>query len=242
MLLHSVEMSGPQAFFDCPWSSKLLKNLLQDTSSAEMSPVLTKPSLTRKLAILPSRYLDHPSKCQSLKETDSTKTKTDSRVHAAERAILKPHSEEWVPIDFTRTIDGDLFVSPVRKPTMAEGAYAACSYSIISETTTHLLFINPTNRPVKIAQGEIIATAEPFKPNTRCSYFGTPALLSSILGLSTVPISTYNRPITGNPLSTSVSLSEPQPQHKIGQKMVGAPDITPDIMPDITADPMSHLD
>ena len=23
------------------------------------------------------------------------KTKTDSRVHAAERAILKPHSEEW---------------------------------------------------------------------------------------------------------------------------------------------------
>ena len=50
------------------------------------------------------------------------KTKTDSRVHAAERAILKPHSEEWVPIDFTRTIDGDLFVSPVRKPIMAEGA------------------------------------------------------------------------------------------------------------------------
>src|SRR5437667_8059267 len=75
MLLHSVEMSGPQAFFDCPWSSKLLKNLLQDTSSAELSPVLTKPSLTRKLAILPSRYLDHPSKCQSLKETDSTKRK-----------------------------------------------------------------------------------------------------------------------------------------------------------------------
>src|SRR5213078_3259972 len=56
-----AEMSGLQAFFDCPWSSRLLKNLLQDTSSAEMSPVLTKPSLTRKLAILPSRYLDHPS-------------------------------------------------------------------------------------------------------------------------------------------------------------------------------------
>src|SRR5437667_6734086 len=75
MLLHSAEMSGPQAFFDCPWSSRLLKNLLQDTSSAEMSPVLTKPSLTRKLAILLSRYLDHLSKCQSLKETDSTKRK-----------------------------------------------------------------------------------------------------------------------------------------------------------------------
>src|SRR5436190_18858701 len=99
---------------------------------------------------------------------------------------------------------------------MAEGAYAACSYSIISETTTHLLFINPTNRPVKIAQGEIVATAEAFKPNMSCSYFGTPALLSSILSLSTVPISTststpatpstYNQPIADNLLSTSVSL------------------------------------
>src|SRR5438552_11978783 len=182
------------------------------------------------------------------------KTKTDSRVHAAERAILKLHSEEWVPIDFTRTIDGDLFISPVRKPIIAEGAYATCSYSIISKTTTHLLFINLTNRPAKIGQGEIVATAEPFKPNTRCSYFGTSALLSSILGLSTVPISTftltpaipstYNRPITGNPLPTSVSLSEPQPQHKIGQKMGGAPDVvpdvTPDVTPDITADPMSQ--
>ena len=75
----------------------------------------------------------------------------DSRVHAAERLILKPHSEEWISINFTHTIDGDLFVSPVRKPTMAEGAHAAYSYLIISKTTTHLLFINPTNRTVKIA-------------------------------------------------------------------------------------------
>src|SRR5437667_12448835 len=69
------DVRSARSFFNCPWSSRLLKNLLQDTSSAEMSPVLTKPSLTRKLAILLSRYLDHLSKCQSLKETDSTKRK-----------------------------------------------------------------------------------------------------------------------------------------------------------------------
>src|SRR6266480_1083120 len=75
MLLHSAEMLDPQAFFDCPWSSRLLKNWLQDTSSVEISLVLIKPLLMRKLVTLPSLYLDHPSKCQSLKETDSTKRK-----------------------------------------------------------------------------------------------------------------------------------------------------------------------
>src|SRR5436190_928464 len=75
MLLHSAEMLDLQVFFDCSWSSRLLKNWLQDTSSVEISLVLIKPLLMRKLVTLPFLYLDHPSKCQSLKETDSTKRK-----------------------------------------------------------------------------------------------------------------------------------------------------------------------
>jgi hypothetical protein len=64
-----------------------------------------------------------------------------------------------------------MLISPVRKLALASGIHASCSYSIISPDTTHVLYVNPSNRPVRILNGQVLATAEPAKPNTPCSYF-----------------------------------------------------------------------
>jgi len=98
----------------------------------------------------------------------------DARVFAAESVSVRPRSESLVPIRLGRNlkkIGSDMLISPVHKLTSVSGIHASCSYSIISPDTTHVLYVNPSNRPVRILSGQVLATAEPVKPNTPCCYF-----------------------------------------------------------------------
>jgi hypothetical protein len=98
----------------------------------------------------------------------------DARIFAAESVSVRPRSEIWVPLRLGRNlkkIGSDMLISPVRKLASASGIHASCSYSIISPDTTHVLYVNPSNQPVRILNGQILATAEPAKPNTPYSYF-----------------------------------------------------------------------
>ena len=138
------------------------------------------------------------------------KRKFDSRVQAAEKVIVKPHSEEWVPIKFNRDIESDLFLSPVRNMSFSAAApQAHCSYSVLAKTTTHLLMINPTDRPAKVFEGQLIGTVEPFKPNTRCSYFNAHAPLLSVLDSN--PVVDPSAVSTSNSIAVTTSQIHPMP-------------------------------
>jgi hypothetical protein len=84
----------------------------------------------------------------------------------------------------------DLFVTPVRHANIAEGTYATCSYAVMANDTSHLLMINPSPRPVRIAKGETVGMFEPFHPNTPFCFYGatTSALSAPSLPTATAQI------------------------------------------------------
>jgi hypothetical protein len=103
--------------------------------------------------------------------------KVDSRIFATQSVHIRPRSEAWVPITFDQSLmesTNDVLITPARKNTGALQIHASCPYSIISKTTTHVLYLNPSDRPTKIGKGEVIAYAKPIEANTPMSYFGTP--------------------------------------------------------------------
>ena len=101
--------------------------------------------------------------------------KADSRIFATRSVHVRPRSEAWVPITFDQGLmesTNDVLITPVRKNTGAMQVHASCPHSIISGTTTHVLYLNPSDRPAKIGKGEIVAHAKPIETNTPMSYFG----------------------------------------------------------------------
>jgi hypothetical protein len=130
----------------------------------------------------------------------------DSRVFAAEAVTVRPHTEEWIPIRYSKdlsTVDKDLLATPIRRPDTAENIHASACYSILSPTTTHLLYLNPSNRPVKVSQGEVIATLQPFTANTPYSYLN---INSFTVQATTLLATTTNfSPSNSSPVSISAS-------------------------------------
>lgn len=119
-----------------------------------------------------------------------TSQRIDPRIYAAEAVQIRPYSEIFVPMRYTqfdrRT---NLLVTPVRHANIAEGTYASCSYAVMASDTSHLLMINPSPRPVKIAKEDIVGMYEPFTINTPfCYYGGTNSLAMPFMPGSTAPI------------------------------------------------------
>jgi hypothetical protein len=114
----------------------------------------------------------------------------DARIFAAESISIRPPSETLVPIRLGRNLKkngSDMLISPVRKLASVSDIHASCSYSIISPDTTHALYINPSNRPVRILNGQVLATAESVKSNIPCSYFSDIMSFSEPPAVSVVP-------------------------------------------------------
>lgn len=97
----------------------------------------------------------------------------DPRIFAAKKMVVPPDSSKWVPIKFNvPNGQTEYMVTPIRKQRKEEGSYVSCSYSIIAKETTHILFVNPSLRPIKISESEVLGQFRPFKPNTPYCYFG----------------------------------------------------------------------
>ena len=100
----------------------------------------------------------------------------DSRVFLAEDVNIKPHDQVWLPIEFKRIEDDStLFFSPRRFVKPADGIYGSSAYALFSDKTSYILFLNPSARPVKLSQGEILGSFEPIMPNSPAIYFNDPA-------------------------------------------------------------------
>jgi hypothetical protein len=129
----------------------------------------------------------------------------DSRVFAAEAVTIRPRTEEWIPIRYSKnlsTVNKDLLATPIRRPETAENIHASACYSILSPTTTHLLYLNPSNCPVKVSQGEVITTVQPFTANTPYSYLNINSF--TIQATSVLATTTNTNPST---------VSAPAPQN-----------------------------
>ena len=98
----------------------------------------------------------------------------DARIFAAKSVFIRSHSEIFILIQLDRNLKKngfDILITPIHKLTSISDIHASCSYSIISSDMSHILYINPSNRSVRILNEQILATAESIKSNTSCSYF-----------------------------------------------------------------------
>ena len=98
----------------------------------------------------------------------------DSRVLLAEDVKIKPHTQIWLPIDFKIDDDSTLFLSPHHFVEPADGTYGSSLYALFSNSTNYTLFINSSDRPMKLSQGEVIRSFEPLAPNSPAVYFNNP--------------------------------------------------------------------
>ena len=100
----------------------------------------------------------------------------DSRVFLTEDVKIKPHAQVWLPIDFSKIEDDStLFFSPCRFVRPADGTYGSSVYALFSDKTNHILFLNPSDRPMKLSRGEVVGSFEPLAPNSPAIYFNDSA-------------------------------------------------------------------
>jgi hypothetical protein len=134
---------------------------------------------------------NHPIRIPIATENKYSAKRVDPRIYTAESVTIRPYSEVWVPVKFS-PIDNaaDLFVTPVRHANIAEGTYATCSYAIMAHDTSHLVMVNPSPRPVKIAKGESVGMFEPLPPNTPCCFYGAAA--STALNPTTITTNVFS--------------------------------------------------
>jgi hypothetical protein len=144
--------------------------------------------------------LDPPMRVPIVDTTKYSTKRVDPRIYLAEPVRMRPFSEVWVPVRFSRSNPNqgtDFLVTPVRHANIAEGTYASCSYAIIACDTSHLLMVNPSPRPVRLEKDDVVGMFEPFTPNTPFSYFGavgSPAAGHSVLSSPATTSTQINPP------------------------------------------------
>lgn len=81
----------------------------------------------------------------------------DSRVFLIKDAKVKPHIQIWLSIDFKK-IDDDstLFFSPHRFVEPADDTYNSSLYALFSTKTNHTLFLNSSDRSMKLSQKKLL--------------------------------------------------------------------------------------
>src|SRR5947207_5038866 len=77
------------------------------------------------------------------------RSKLDLRIFATRTIRINPGRHLWVPVQMNSEDwddDMELIASPLRKRSVPEDTYLADAYSLVSKRTSHLYFINPSNR------------------------------------------------------------------------------------------------
>jgi RNase H-like domain found in reverse transcriptase/Reverse transcriptase (RNA-dependent DNA polymerase)/Integrase zinc binding domain/Chromo (CHRromatin Organisation MOdifier) domain len=111
----------------------------------------------------------------------------DARVLLARDVNVHPFTEAWLPIKFKSTDDqSTLLFSPKRFINSDEGSHGSALYSLFSNSTNRLLFLNMSSRPLRLCKGEVLGTFEPVAPNSRMGYFNQ-AHFSTTLSSTTPP-------------------------------------------------------
>ena len=100
------------------------------------------------------------------------KRRHDARVLLTQDVNVKPQQEIWLPIRFKRFNDNSsLLFTPNRIVNNEDQTYGSACYSVCSDNTNRLLFLNASDRPIKLPKGRLLGTVEPIQPNTPMSYF-----------------------------------------------------------------------
>ena len=139
----------------------------------------------------------------------------DARVLLAKDINVRPYTETWLPVKFKSTDDqSTLLFSPRRFINPEEGSHGSALYSLFSNSTNRLLFLNMSSRPLRLCKGEVLGTFEPVAPNTRMGYFNQAhfsTTLSSISPMSTVSPSSSSgtTPIPEVPAATQSAPAAP---------------------------------
>lgn len=113
-----------------------------------------------------------PFKVPIAEGTRFATSRLDSRVLLEASSNVAVHSAVSLPISYKKTSDNSTHLfSPRRFVDPAEGTCGSACFAIFNDDVNRIVFINSSDRPMRLAKGEILGTFEPVSPNTPISYF-----------------------------------------------------------------------
>jgi len=104
----------------------------------------------------------------------------DAQVLLVKDVNIKPREEVWLPIRFKRFNDNSsLLFTPNHITNNEEQTHGSSCYSLFSDSTNRLLFLNTSDKPIKLPKGKLLGTVKPIQPNTLMSYFNDDTSVSN---------------------------------------------------------------